>query len=130
MKIKTPISRVFALLLIGLGSMLTVHSALAQVIKTELAGNSLGSYPFFEYVKAINANDNVEIAIDPSRFPAIVGQTCDVYVVAKKTTLQWNANNTLTDVTTGGRMTVTFSGTNIQGNTVQVVAANELSANA
>lgn len=130
MKIKIPTSRNFALILIGLGSMLSVHSALAQITKTELAGNSLSTYPFFEYVKAINANDNVEVAIDPSRFPAIVGQTCDIYVVAKKTTLQWNANITLTDVTPGGRLTVTFSGADIQSNTFEVAAANELGANA
>src|SRR3954453_13271837 len=74
----------------------------AAVTKTELAGNPLGTYPFFQYVKAINANSAVHVAIDPSRFPAIVGQTCDVYVVNAKKTIGWNTNNTLTDVTTGG----------------------------
>jgi hypothetical protein len=123
MKIKTPILK----FLIGLGSMCIAHSALAQT-KTELAGNALTSYPFFEYVKAINFNDNVQIAIDPSRFSSIAGQTCDIYVVANRTTLEWNANNVLTDVTTGGFQTVTFSNTNIQANTFEVVAANELSA--
>lgn len=110
--------------------MLTAHSALAAVAKTELAGNSINDYPYFEYVKAINANDTVEIAIDPTRFPAIAGQTCDIYVVAAKTTSQWNADNTLTDVTPGGIQTVTFSGTDIQSNTFQVAAANQLSADA
>ncbi len=131
MKIKTHTLRKFGLILIliGLGTMLTVHSALAAVTKTELAGNSISDYPHFEYVKAINANDNVEIAIDPTRFPAIATQTCDIYVVAAKTTIQWNADNTLTDVR-GSAQTVTFSGTDIQSNTFQVAAANQLSANA
>lgn len=130
MKIKTHTLRKFGLILIGLGTILTAHSALAAVTKTELAGNSISDYPHFEYVKAINANDNVEIAIDPTRFPAIAGQTCDIYVVAAKTTSQWNADNTLTDVTPGGMQTETFSGTNIQSNTFQVAGPNQLSANA
>ncbi|MCU1350040.1 MAG: hypothetical protein JWO56_3070 [Acidobacteria bacterium] len=99
----------------------------AAVTKTELAGNPLGTYPFFEYVKAINANSPVNVAIDPSRFPAIVGQTCDVYVVNAKKTIGWNTNNTLTDVTIGGMQTHLFSAGTIQANTFQVTVANELS---
>ena len=122
--------RKFCSILIGLITMLATHSALAAVTKTELAGHLLSNYPYFEYVKAINANDKVEIAIDPTRFPAIAGRTCDIYVVADKKTIQWDADNTLTDVTPGGKQTETFSGTNIQGNTFQVAAPNQLSANA
>lgn len=130
MKIKTHTLRKFGSILIGLGTMLTAYPASAAVTETELAGNSISDYPHFEYVKAINANDNVEIAIDPTRFPAIVGQTCDIYVVVAKTTSQWNADNTLTDVTPGGMQTETFSGADIQSNTFQVAAPNQLSANA
>ncbi|MEO1366200.1 MAG: hypothetical protein AAFX50_03405, partial [Acidobacteriota bacterium] len=114
---KHPIS---VLLLLGLGALLFAHTAAAQVTRTELAGQSLGVYPHFEYVKAINADQPVEVAIDPTRFPGIVGQTCDVYVVAAKSTLQWNANTTLTDVTPGGAQTENFSGVDIQSNTFQV----------
>ncbi len=121
---------IMGLVLIVLGTILTPQAVLAQVIKTELAGHLISDYPHFEYVKAINANNNVEIAIDPTRFPSIAGQVCDVYVVAAKTTLQWNSDNTLTDVTPGGMQTETFSGVNIQANTFQVAAPNQLSANA
>ncbi|MFZ2162720.1 MAG: hypothetical protein WAW02_10930 [Sideroxyarcus sp.] len=120
----------FGPILIGLSTMLATCSAFAAVTATELAGNSIINYPHFEYVKAINANDNVEIAIDPTRFPAIAGQTCDIYVVANKKTGQWDADITLTDVTPGGMQTETFSATNIQSNTFQVAAANQLSADA
>jgi hypothetical protein len=130
MKIRTHTLRRFGAIAIVLGTALIAHSAWAAVTETELAGNSLGEYPHFEYVKAINFNDNVEVAIDPTRFLGIVGQTCDVYVVAAKKTLQWNADITLTDVTPGGFQTETFVGTNIQSNTFQVAAANQLSANA
>lgn len=130
MEYKTPTLIKFGSILIGLSALLATHSALAAVTETELAGNSISNYPYFEYVKAINANHNVEIAIDPTRFPAIAGQTCDIYVVAAKKTSQWDADNTLTDVTPGGMQTETFNATNIQSNTFQVAAANELSANA
>ena len=41
----------------------------AATTKTELAGNPLAQYPFFEYVRAFNVNAAVNIAIDPTRFP-------------------------------------------------------------
>lgn len=130
MEYKTRSLKKFGSILIGLSFMFATYSALAAVTETELAGNSISNYPHFEYVKAINANDNVEIAIDPTRFPAIAGQTCDIYVVAAKKTSQWDADITLTDVTPGGMQTETFSATNIQSNTFQVAAPNQLSANA
>lgn len=102
----------------------------AAVTKTELAGHALAQYPHFEYVKAINENNDVEVAIDPTRFPAITGQTCDIYVVADKSTAQWTANPSLADITTGGAMTVTFSGATIQSNTYQVTIPSELNGNA
>lgn len=102
----------------------------AQISDTELAGNSLSEYPFFEYVKAINADATMEIAIDPSRFTAIGGNTCDIYVVASRNASQWAVDNTLTDVTSGGAQTNTFSSTNIQANRVTVTIAGELNANA
>ena len=130
MKTNTHVHGMGGSILIGLGAMLAVQTIFAAVTKTELAGNAISDYPHFEYVKAINADDNVEIAIDPTRFPGIVGQTCDVYVVAAKKTTQWDADQTLTDVTPGGMQTETFGGATIQANTFQVAAANQLSANA
>ncbi|MEM8993720.1 MAG: hypothetical protein AAGF23_02895, partial [Acidobacteriota bacterium] len=124
---KLPIN---VLMLLAVGALVLAHSAFAQITRTELAGHSIGTYPHFEYVKAINADQPVEVALDPTRFPAIAGQTCDVYVVAAKSTLQWNTNTTLTDVTPGGAQTETFSGVDIQSNTFQVAAPNQLSANA
>lgn len=102
----------------------------AQITDTELAGNSLSEYPFFEYVKAINANATMEVAIDPSRFTTIGGNTCDIYVVASKNNSQWAADNALTDVTAGGAQTNVFSSTNIQANRVTVTIAGGLNANA
>ncbi len=108
-------------------ALLSAAPAHGAVTKTELAGNPLTAYPHFEYVKAINAHSAVHVAIDPTRFPAIAGQTCDIYVVAAKKTAGWDANTTLTDVTTGGKQTQTFSAVNIQANTIQVAVPFELS---
>lgn len=111
-------------------ALLAATPSFAAVTKTELAGNVLATYPYFEYIHAINADSTVHVAIDPSRYPAIVGQTCDIYVVAAKNTSGWITNNTLTDVTLGGMQTQTFSGANIQANTFLVAGAFELSASA
>ncbi len=106
---------------------LSVHAA---TTKTELAGNSLTQYPFFEYVRAFNANAPVRVAIDPTRFPAIAGDTCGIFVVSHKSPSDWSSNPALLDVTPGGAQTETFSGPDIQGNTFQVAGPAELSANA
>src|SRR5215471_5790579 len=80
----------------------------AVVTKTELAGNPLAQYPFFEYVRAFNVNAPVNVAIDPTRFPSIVNQTCDIYVVNHKSASDWAMNTALADVTPGGALTRTF----------------------
>jgi hypothetical protein len=102
--------------------------ALAQATRTELAGNPLPQFPFFEYVRAFNVNAPVDVAIDPTRFPAIVGDTCDVYVVNHKT--DWATNPGLVDVTPGGALTRNFVAGTIQANTFEVAAASTLNANA
>lgn len=109
---------------------LNTPAAWSAIAKTELAGNSLPQYPFFEYVKAFNVNAPVKVAIDPTRFPTVVGKTCDIYVVNAKSASQWIADPSLTDVTPGGALTQTFSGTTIQANTFQVTGPSELNANA
>jgi len=98
--------------------------------ETELAGRSLGDYPFFEYVRAINSNESVKVAIDPTRFPEISGQTCDVYIVEAKTALEWDFDPSLTDVRPGGPQTRTFLGTTIQDNTFTVALAGQLDSDA
>lgn len=103
-------------------------TAFAQATRTELAGNPLTQYPFFEYVRAFNVNAPLHVAIDPTRFPAIAGDTCDVYVVDHKT--DWPASPGLTDVTPGGPMTRAFVAGNIQANTFEVAPASTLNANA
>lgn len=113
----------------GLLAFLT-PAAWGAITKTELAGNSLSEFPFFEYVKAFNVNAPIKVAIDPTRFPTIVGRTCDIYVVNAKSASQWIADPSLTDVTPAGAQTQVFGGATIQANTFQVTGPSELSANA
>jgi len=68
----------------------------------------------------------VLVAIDPTRFPDIIDQTCDVYLVEAKTGGQWLGDPSLVDVTSGGPQTETFDGTTIQGNTHLVAEPYDL----
>jgi len=97
--------------------------------QTQLAGNSLVKYPFFEYVKAFNKDATVKVAIDPTRFPGIVGETGDIYVVVAKTAAQWMSDPSLHNVV-GNPLTVNFGGSTVQANTFQVAGPNELDADA
>lgn len=117
-------------LTLALGVLVFPLTATAAVTRTELAGNSLPQYPFFEHVRAFNVNAPVNIAIDPTRFPGIVGRTCDVFVVNHKNPLDWSTGPALVDVTPGGALPRTFIAGTIQANTVEVAAASTLNANA
>ena len=96
--------------------------------KTELAGNSLTQYPYFEYVKAFNENAEIKVAIDPRRFPAIVGKTADIYVVESKDESGWQSDPSLNDATPGGALEATFGGNTIQENTFTIASEYDLSS--
>ena len=101
-----------------------------SVTRAQLAGNALSEYPFFEYVKAFNEDSTVEVAVDPTRFPGIVGRTGDIYVVEAKTPAAWASQPNLVDVTPKGALTVTFGGSTIQQNTFTVAGPYELDSSA
>jgi len=104
--------------------------AQAAITQTELAGQTLSTYPYFQYVRTFQFPWPPRVAIDPTRFPAIVGQTCDIYIVNHKTPAQWAADPTLVDLTPGGALTHTFVAGTIQMNTVSVVPTLVLSDDA
>ncbi|MEM7308095.1 MAG: hypothetical protein AAF682_15560 [Planctomycetota bacterium] len=103
-------------------------SAHAQT-STELAGNNLGQFPFFEYVRAFNEGGRIRLAVDPGLKPALVGQTCDLYLVASKDVAGWASDPSLVDISTGGAETFTFVAGNIQSNTV-ILDNGSISGNA
>lgn len=97
--------------------------------RSQLAGRSIASYPLFEYARAFKEDEGIELAVDPNRFPAIAGQTCDVYVTAPKTEDQWCADGALVDVR-GAPDVRSFVAGSIQDNTFPLVGAFGLSADA
>ncbi len=96
--------------------------------EVQLAGNSLAQYPYFEFVKAFNVNANVEIAVDPTLHPGISGQTADIYIVEAKNVIEWDNDPSLTDITSDGYLTITFTGSTIQENSFTVSGPDELSS--
>ena len=100
------------------------------VVDAELAGNALAEYPFFEYVRAFNEDATIEVAVDPTRYPEITGQTCDIYIVAAKTPAEWESDSSLVDARPGGPQTMTFTGSTVQENTVLLADPYALSADA
>src|SRR6056297_2402592 len=56
-----------------------VQGCPAEPISLQMAGVPLGEYPHFEATRAFNQGDTVFLAIDPDRFPAIRGETGDIY---------------------------------------------------
>ncbi|MFT7463141.1 MAG: hypothetical protein ACI9EF_001483 [Pseudohongiellaceae bacterium] len=86
----------------------------------ELAGNPLGAYPHFEFVRAFNEFASVSVAVDTSRYPATVGVTADVYVVDAKTSAEWQSDPSLVDVSGDGAEVVTFTAGSITANTLTV----------
>jgi hypothetical protein len=105
-------------------------SAQAAITKAELAGNPLSQFPYFEYVRAFNTLMMVHVAIDPGRYPGIVGQTCDIAIVKHKSPAAWTTAPALVDVTPGGALTRTFVAGTIQSNTLSVTPTLSLSDNA
>ncbi|MFQ5738897.1 MAG: hypothetical protein ACE5JX_07765 [Acidobacteriota bacterium] len=106
---------------------LSVGVGSAAVVETELAGNSLGGYPHFEYVRAFNVDEPIEVAVDPLRFPSISGITADIYVVEAQAT--WVLGDPLVDAGIGAE-TRTFNGAEITGNIFQIVGGGELAGDA
>jgi hypothetical protein len=87
-----------------------------------LAGEALPSYPHFAFVQAINDDQIVQTAIDPTRHVERVGLPYRVYVVDHKTPSQWVQDRTLIDVS-GGYETAVVTPGSITDNTVNVWTA-------
>ena len=103
-------------------------SAAPRVRRAELAGNSLPAYPWFEYVRAFHEGATVEVAVDPGRFPELVGRTCEVWLVASRDEAGWAADGTLVDAR-GAPQTETIVPGSIQGDSF-LVDAGTLSGDA
>jgi len=87
-----------------LASVVPVASATALpqlppgIVSIDLAGRSVQEYPWFTYERAWFEGSSVEIAFDTDQYPQLVGATADVYVVAHRTSAQWELDGALVDV--------------------------------
>jgi len=97
---------------VGAGQDMQLSDAILTFVERSvpLAGEPLSAFPFFQYVSAFNMTEALDVAVDPGRYPQVVGQAGDIYVVESKTGAEWNADPSLTDVSGDGVNTVTFGG--------------------
>lgn len=112
---------------LDLAMLLAAWGDSCQPLTTQLAGHSLAAYPHFEHVRAFNQGSTLQVAIDPTRFPELVGSTCAVHVVAHRTIAQWAADRSLLDLTGGPQVQVIVAGT-VQANTFTISGSDTLSA--
>lgn len=96
-------------------------------ITLDLAGNNLTNFPYFDFATSFNSDEDIFITIDPFLNPSVVGQQIDVYVVEHQNTQDWITNPMLTDIRPGGMQNHMFSSNTIQGNSLLLISANNLS---
>ena len=99
----------------------------AEPVSLQMAGVPLAGYPYFEATRAFNAGSTVNLAIDPDRFPSIIGATADIYIVASKTEAQWASDPSLTDVR-GLPQGHTFSAVSIEDAAVALTGSETLAS--
>lgn len=82
----------------------------------DLAGVPRSAFPHFSWVTSFREGDVLNVAVDPTVHPALVGQSVDIYVTANKSAAEWQSSATLVDVTNDGANTVLISGTGVAAN--------------
>jgi dienelactone hydrolase len=84
----------------------------------DMAGRSLATFPHIEIVDTFVVGQTAAVAIDPSRYPDLVGVPVDVYVVPARNAAQWAADPMLVDARATGAQAVTFPGGAMSANVV------------
>ncbi len=92
-----------------------------------LSARSLSAFPFAQFVDDFNTGSAVQVAVDPVAQPSVAGQTCDVYVLNKRTAAQWCSNLPLQDVR-GAPESRSFVAGTVQANTFALNNSATLSA--
>ena len=96
----------------------------------QLAGNPLGDFPFFEFVRAVNEDADAYAGIDVQRYPDLAGASGNLYVVHAKSAAEWLADPTLTDVRSYGPVKINVTGDSLRVNVFPLASAYELSGDA
>jgi len=67
-----------------------------EIVRVELAAVELDVFPHADYVRTFSSGDVISVAIDPGQASVPAGSV-DVYLVADKTSSEWDADPSLTD---------------------------------
>lgn len=94
---------------------------IAGLVQADLAGQTLAQFPHFSHTQTFFEGSIVEVGLDPTLHPDVVGRTADLFVCAHRTLEQWSESPTLVDVR-GASQVVTISGGTIQANTFLIDA--------
>ena len=97
-------------------------------VPTQLAGKSLADFPYFHYIRSIGEDQEVRVALDPNRFPELMGQTVDLLLVNDRSRTEWDLDPWLVDVRPSGPQSITITGSTIQDNSFDVASPFQLYA--
>ncbi|NOY25683.1 MAG: hypothetical protein GXP62_07395, partial [Oligoflexia bacterium] len=90
---------------------------------TDLAGRSLGGFPWLERVDAFSYDEQPQVGLDPALHGDRVGLSVSVYVVQHQIAAAWAEDPTLEDAGDGAE-DVTISGSSLAANTWTVWATD------
>lgn len=76
--------------------------AAVGIRRRELAGHTRSDDPGFAWVQDFDDGVSIELAIDASTLPELVGSTCDVWITSARSIAAWQQDATLVDVRAGG----------------------------
>ena len=79
-------------------------------LQRELASVQLASHPFANFVQSFNAGSTVFVSLDPALVAGVTNAVADVYVVANRSQVDWDADAVLVDAR-GAPDVVTFGAT-------------------
>jgi hypothetical protein len=98
-----------------------------NIVKMELAGNRIKQFPFFEYVKAINKNQKLTMAMDTKKYPELIGKKVDIYLSNPIGTLIDIRDIRLKDVReASGPTEYVFKKGGVRKNTIKLANKNSL----
>jgi dienelactone hydrolase len=73
------------------------------VLTPQIAGRPLAHRPYFQFANNFPKGTDVYAALDPDALPqGLLSQRAAIYVILHKTSAQWSASNTLSDISGAG----------------------------
>lgn len=92
-------------------------------VSVELVGRALASFPHMEVVGTFVTGSTASVALDPARFPELMGRPLDVYVVRTRSAAEWAADLELVDARLSGPQSMIFPGGGFSANVIALSAS-------